>query len=633
MSWLIWPVVVPIVAALVAFCVPRGLSRGVKWFAVLVAAVTFALCIVACVNRPPDAGINGVALLGLNNLSSFILLGVGFFSLLMTLYSAGFFKPGDVSESSFYANMLLSLGAACGIALSVNLFVLAVFWGLLGIPLYLLINANRTEGANAAAKKTMLILGGTDSLLLLGIAAFFVSTGGALGAGKFDLAYFNMFHPAAPVALNTVAAWCGAICIIVAALAKAGAMPFHTWVPDASQAAPVPAVALLPASLDKLLGIYLLARVFLTLYQVPAGHGLRVACLLIGAATIVFAVMNAMVQHNLRRLLGFHAVSQVGYMVVGIATGSAIGVVGALFHMLNNAIYKSCLFLTAGAAERRTGETELDKMGGLAKAMPLTFVAALIAAFAISGIPPLNGFASKWMVYKGIIGSAEHFGFLWVIVLVAAMFGSALTLASFVKVLHSVFLGQPKKPAIEGPKPGIRMKLPMLVLALLCVVLGIWAVQLGANLLILPGLSPELNAEFAGAGATVWEPGLATVMIISALIIGLLIYLFGTFAKAREDESYIGGEVGERAKMYDFEGVGFYETIRQMSGLRRLYRQAEARWYDGYDQLRRATLYVTGWLRELHSGVLYSYVTWCVLGLVVILWWLLYSYRIVGRAF
>jgi len=164
-------------------------------------------------------------------------------------------------------------------------------------------------------------------------------------------------------------------------------------------------------------------------------------------------------------------------------------------------------------------------------------------------------------------------------------------------------------------------------------VLGIWAVQLGANLLILPGLSPELNAEFAGAGATVWEPGLATVMIISALIIGLLIYLFGTFAKAREDESYIGGEVGERAKMYDFEGVGFYETIRQMSGLRRLYRQAEARWYDGYDQLRRATLYVTGWLRELHSGVLYSYVTWCVLGLVVILWWLLYSYRIVGRAF
>ena len=127
----------------------------------------------------------------------------------------------------------------------------------------------------------------------------------------------------------------------------------------------------------------------------------------------------------------------------------------------------------------------------------------------------------------------------------------------------------------------------------------------------------------------IWRKG----NLISALVIGLLIYLFGTFANAREDEAYVGGEVGERAKMYNFEGVEFYETIRQMSGLKRLYKQAEARWYDAYDQLRRATLYVTGWLRKLHNGLLHSYVTWCVLGLVAILWWLLYSYKIVGRAF
>ncbi len=621
MNPLLWPIVIPIAAGIVAFCAPRVLDRGVKWFSVLAAVLTFALCIAACTAARPAAwGFAGETLLSLDNLGALILLGVGFFSVLMISYSAGFLEPKGTSESLFYGNMLLAAGASCGVALSSNLVLLTVFWGLLGIPLYLLIQTG-SDKSNAAAKKALLILGATDSILILGLAAFFVSTGGS----------FDMFHKALPIPVTDTAAWFGVICIIIAALAKAGAMPFHTWVPDACEAAPVPAVALLPASLDKLLGIYLLARVFLTMYAIP--DGLRVACMLLGVATIVFAVMAAMVQHNLRRLLGFHAVSQVGYMVVGIATGSAIGIVGALFHMLNHAIYKSGLFLTAGAAERKTGETELDRMGGLAKVMPLTFIAALISALAISGVPPFNGFASKWMIYNGII-AAKHLGFVWVIVLVAAMFGSALTLASFVKVLHSVFLGQPKKlDHAAGPNPGFLMKLPMLVLALLCVVLGVWAVQFGAEKLIVPVLSGDLQNEFAGAGAGVWDSGVATILILAALGVGLLIYVFSTFAKSREDESYIGGEIGKHAEPYNFEGIEFYKTVAELPVLKGLYKQAEAKWYDLYEQLRRLTFYVTGWLRKLHDGVLHTYATWCVLGLVVLLWILLYSYKVLGQAF
>ncbi len=620
-----WPVLIALGAGIMTFGFPRAVA---KWSGVLVSAVVFGLCIQLYRTAPTAAWqIAGCTVFSVDHLSLLVLLGVGFFGLMMTIYSAGFFKKvGTVSDGYYYANLLLSIGAGCGIALSGNLLVLAVFWGLLSIPLYLLVNAGSADSP-AAAKKSMLVLGATDSILILGIAAFAVCKGVTSG---IELNAFDMFGGKIVFSgASVMAAWISMTCIIIAALAKAGAMPFHTWVPDVSETAPVPVVAMLPASLDKLLGIYLLARVFLTLYEIP--DGVRIACMLVGAGTIVFAVMAAMVQHNLRRLLGFHAVSQVGYMVVGVATGSAIGIVGGLFHMVNHAIYKSCLFLTAGAAERKTGETELDKMGGLAKTMPLTFIAAVIAAFSISGVPPMNGFASKWMVYNGILGARE-LGPVWIVVLMAAMFGSALTLASFVKVLHSVFLGQPKKPRQEGRSPGALMKVPMLVLAGLCVVLGVFAVQIGVRWLILP-LPGITEAEFNQSLAGEWSSRGAAALIIVALVIGGLIYLFSTFSRVREDEAYIGGEVGERAEGYDFEGVEFYGTVRDLPFLRGLYRQSEARWYDLYEQCRRLTFYVSGWLRKLHNGSLHNYVTWCVLGLVVILWWLLYTFRILGRAF
>jgi len=630
---MIWPIVIPIAAGLLVLCTPRALARHLKWVAVLVAAVVFGLCIRLYAIEHHMGGQSvpwalwNLTLLRMDALSALVALGVGFFSLLMTIYSAGFFRPNEISDSFYYGNLLLSIGAALGAVLAAHLALFAVFWGLLGIPLYLLIHcgsAGRKNGeVTRVAKKTMLILGGTDSVLVLGIAALYVQTDGS----------YSMF-PGSALPVVGLLGWGGVVCFLIAALAKAGAMPFHTWVPEASEVAPVPAVALLPASVDKLLGIYLLARVFLTMYTIP--DGLRVACLLIGAATIVFAVMSAMVQHNLRRLLGFHAVSQVGYMVVGIATGTAIGMVGALFHMFNNAIYKSCLFLSAGAAERRTGERELDRMGGLAKAMPLSFLATLIAAFAISGVPPLNGFASKWMLYNGIIG-AQNLGFVWVIVLVAAMFGSALTLASFVKVLHSVYLGQPKKREHEGEKPNILMTLPMLVLALLCVVLGVFAVRIGVRELILPGLNLGVGSPTeASLNETVlgmWSSGTATVLLLAALVVGGVIYVLSTFTKAREDEPYVGGEMGDRASMYNYEGIEFYRTVRDMPLLHGLYRQAEAKWYDLYAQLRRLTFYITGWLRKLHDGLLHTYATWCVLGLVLLLWYLMFTYKVIGRAF
>ncbi len=534
-------------------------------------------------------------------LSGFMLAAACLFALLIVIYSIGSVKAKELANGHFYGHILAALAAAAGALLANNFVVLAIFWGFMGLPFYLLINMGK-ENCEAAGKKMFIITGASDSLLLLGI--------GLLLAGEHDLGLYG------GIATSNAAMAGAFLCFSAAAFAKAGGMPLHSWIPDVAETAPVPVVAFLPASVDKLLGIYLLARISLHTFTVTGWLGTLL--MILGAITIVAAVSMALIQHNLRRLLGFHAVSQVGYMILGIGTGSVLGIAGGLFHMLNNAIYKSCLFLTAGAAERRAGTGELDKMGGLYKALPVTFLAAVIAALAISGIPPLNGFFSKWMVYQAVIEMGRNGGWLWIVLLVAAIFGSALTLASFVKVIHSVFLGQaykgPDKPPV-GPKAGLGMQISMVVLAGACVVFGIWAVQVPLQKMIYPAMPETVQA------IGLWQPQLATGLILLAIAAGLVIYLLGTAVKVRRDDSYVGGADVSAEPDMRFSAGDFYQTIsKEMPVLRRLYVQAEKSWYDFYALGRRLIFYIGGGLRALHSGLLLTYVAWCVLGLVVLLW-------------
>jgi formate hydrogenlyase subunit 3/multisubunit Na+/H+ antiporter MnhD subunit len=606
-------ITIPLAAGLVTLLIPRRLGVVSKWLALAVTALVLCAAIRLYSLRPfscwqPDWATG--PLLGLDGLSALVLVGVAFFSFLLAAYSLGFLTDDGVNPSTYYANFLWVVGSACATALSRDMLVLVFFWAVMGIPFFLLINMGST-GADAAAKKTLIMLGGSDSLLILGVAIIYRVTYAQTG-GSFDL---WAKHGLPMEGASLVAC----LCLAVAAFAKAGAIPFHSWLPDAARTAPVPVAALLPASLDKLLGIYLFARISLGLFAITPV--VRAAFVVVGAVTVMAAVMMALVQHNLRRLLGFHAVSQVGYMVLGIATGTAVGVIGGLFHMLNNVIYKTCLFLTAGAAERRTGTGELDKMGGLARVMPVTFAAALIAALAISGVPPLNGFVSKWLVYQGVIEMGSEVGPIWVVALVAAMFGSALTLASFVKVLHSVFLGQPARgAAYEGPKPDALMGVAMGALALLCVLFGVFAYSLPIKRLILPALPRQFEASFAEA---TWQPGVATLLLCVALLVGWLVYAYGTGTRVREDEAYVGGESGAFAEPYRFSGVEFYRTVAKLPSLRVLYRHAEAGWYDIYELGRRLLSWVARPLQASHSGLLLTYVAWCVMGLVVLLWMLL----------
>jgi formate hydrogenlyase subunit 3/multisubunit Na+/H+ antiporter MnhD subunit len=596
-----YTILIPFIAGALVRVIPdafKGLKEGI---ALVVSAVTFYLAIMLFRQGWYESEWFGRAVFKVDTLSSFVMLWVGFFGLIMVLYSLGFMR-GKPNLKQYYAYMLWTLAGAYGAVLANDLIVLLAFWGWLGLTLYMLVGVGGPK-ASAAAKKTMIIVGGTDALLVLAVAIVWVLTGST-----------SLTQDSIPTITGlSVFTF---ILFACAAFAKAGAMPFHSWIPDAAEHAPVSVVAFLPASVDKLLGIYLLARVSLHLFNLSGGMALLL--LIVGSFTIIAAVMMALVQHDLKRLLSYHAVSQVGYMVLGIGTLNPVGVAGGLFHMLNHAIYKGCLFLTGGAVELKEKTTDLDSLGGLARYMPVTFISCVVAALAISGIPPLNGFVSKWMVYQGIIQLGRSGGHVWVIWLVAAMFGSALTLASFMKVLHTVFLGVREKKG-EGPREvGPSMSIPMIVLAALCLIFGIFAYAIPLSGFIMPAVEQASWMRMPDMGQWLgwWSPGLATLLIVVGIVFGLIIYLSSKVRTVKMSSTYIGGEVLSADTRVT--GTDFYTTVSDMGFFHGMYKWAEQKAFDTYDIGQRISFYFIRGFRAIHTGILPEYLTWVLAGMLVL---------------
>lgn len=496
----------------------------------------------------------------------------------------------------------LTVGVCNGTVLSGNIIGLFIFWGLSGAVLYLFGVLGKTQDAPKTAKKTFIIVGGSDVLLILG----FVLIWHIIPVKSWNLNDIN-------IPLHSGISYIAFFCILIAAFAKAGGFPFHTWVPDFSRDAPIESAALLPASLDKLLGIYLLTRMIIDFFIVPLIINLVIISL--GTLTVVTAVMMAMTQHNGRRLLGYHAVSQVGYMIIGIGSGSALAFAGGLFHLINHTIYKSGLFLTMGSVEKATKTSELDYLGGLGKKMPLTFLMTLIFAFSISGIPPFNGFFSKWMIYQGLIekikGTAEIYQIWMLVCLILALFGSALTLASFIKFLHSVFLG--RRPSVldnltEAPA---NQWIPSAVLSFLCILFGLAAVEIPLNRLIYPVLSESglSQPEFTG----MYNPGLLLFFFAVAISAGIVILVFTI--KPRSDDVYIGGMTS--AEKFRITGTEFYNEVISMSFLKSFYNWAEKKYFDIYELGAKITFSFSGALQKAHPGELQLYLLYIVVTMLI----------------
>ena len=542
-----------------------------------------------------------------SNLNLLIILFIGLFGFVISIYSVIYAREKIKYANSYYAYLLWTLCVSSAAVLTNNIAVFLFMWGAGAFLLYLLVSIQGDDESSVAGKKTIITVGGSDAVMFLGAAILWKLTG-----------TFNMDNM--HVAVVSKAAAAAFLCLLVGAMAKAGAMPFHGWIPDSSKAAPIPVIAFLPASLDKLLGIFLLVKCTAVIFVIEKGSFISLLLMLIGAGTIICAVMMALVQHNIKKLLAYHAVSQVGYMMLGIGIATPLGIAAGLFHMINHAVYKSCLFLTAGNVEYRTKETELDSLGGLAVSMPITFFACMVASLSISGIPPFNGFFSKWMIYQALIEnlSSPSGRFISFFCLITAMFASALTLASFMKLLHAVFLGRPsvviaspvgakQSPIKEVP---FTMWLPVLFLSALCIIFGVFAVGVPLKYFIYP-VTGAISMQGSYASASV------AVLILSGIAIGLIFYyLSGAKKTKRFDSAFTGGE--ELSEDNKVSGVEFYNTIKDIDIIRSIYKRSEFGAFDIYNQLKNMVLGVSRFFQYLHNGVLPTYMVWTLLGMVAL---------------
>ncbi len=544
---------------------------------------------------------NYLDLFKIDALNSFLVPFICLFAFLIIFYSLGYVSKRIKKANEYYAYLLWSLCVSCVVVLANNIILLLIAWGISALLLYLLIDIQSSPESSDAGKKALMFLGGSDVIMILGVAILWKLT------GSFSM---DKMH----ITVLTKSGIAAFLCLMAAAFSKAGVMPLHSWIPSSSEAAPIPVMAVLPASLDKILGIYFLARCSLYIFTIQPNSFLSLFLMIIGAVTIICAVMMALIQHNFKKLLAYHAVSQVGYMVLGIGTATAIGIAGGIFHMVNNAIYKSCLFLSSGNVEYKTGKSDIDELGGLASAMPITFISFLIAALSISGVPPFNGFFSKWMIYQGVIQNfANPAGrFTIFLCLLAAMFGSALTLASFMKLIHGIFLGQ-ASPELQPGKikeVGLFMYMPVLVLSLLCILFGVFAYILPLKYFISPIVGP-----ISAIGN--YAPVTAAVFIIFGLATGLVIYFIsGTGKNTRKDSCFIGGEnIPAENKV---SGAEFYNTIKEFYILSAIYKKAEAGMFDIYEQGKKIIFRTAKFFQYLHNGVLPTYLVWTLLGMIIL---------------
>jgi len=566
---LIYTVIIPAITALVVFVLPKK-DFWIKSLVSLTGVIINLIMAITLFGKEasfslPWTGFGLDFSFRLYQFSSFILLASAGFSFLIVLYCLAFMK-GRPNLKKFFAFLLITVAMVNGAVLANNLLLMLFFWeGLLATTFVMILSGGKN--AFSAATKALIIGGVADLLMTLGILMI------GWQAGTFTMTSINL-----PMTF-----WGGFafVLVMIGAIAKAGSMPFHTWIPDAALAAPLPFMAFLPAALEKLLGIYFLARISLDLFQFVSGSSMSILMMSVGAITILLAVMMALIQKDFKKLLSYHAISQVGYMILGIGTALPVGIVGGLFHMINHAMYKSTLFLTGGSVEKQAGTTNLEEISGLGRKMPITFICFIIAAAAISGVPPLNGFFSKELIFDGALESGTIF-------YIAALLGAFLTAASFLKLGHAAFLGKPVKDISNVKEANWMMLIPMIVIASLCVLFGVYN-PLPLNNLI----QPILGERMAGLNYSGLPHSWILVAIsVVVLLLALANHIFGVKKTKR--------------------GLGAVDHIHYAPGLKQMYVWAEKRYFDPYDLSRYIVKVLAKVLYAIDRAIDWFYDTFCV---------------------
>jgi len=424
--------------------------------------------------------------LTIDPLAAFFLLIIFFISAMAALYGAGYLRgegsPAARGRSFFFFNLLV-LGMVL-VAAAANGMLFSIAWEIMSMTAFFLVTFEDERPQTRSAGLIYLIAAHIGVVLLFFMFWLLASA----GAGSLDFISFAGAALAGPK-LKSLIFLLG----LAGFGAKAGFLPLHIWLPEAHPAAPSHVSALMSGVMIKM-GLYGILRTLNWLGTPPLWWG--AVLVIIGLISGLLGVLYALAQHDLKRLLAYHSVENIGIMAIGLGLGllglhlgeqtlAVFGFAGCLLHIINHSIFKSLLFMGAGAVKQQCHTLEIDRLGGLQKRMPLTAAAFIIGAAAISGLPLLNGFVSEFMIYFGafeaVTSMAKGATALPLLSLLGLAAIGALAVACFTKASGVVFLGEARTPAGEsGREVSALMLLPMLLLAGLCVAAGI------APLLLLP---------------------------------------------------------------------------------------------------------------------------------------------------
>jgi len=367
--------------------------------------------------------------LAADGLSVFMAITSALISAVIILYSFGYISHYE-NQNEYYTMVVLFLGSMMGLVFSSNLVFLYLFWEVTAVASWRLIGFFRERGFVQKADKAFLVTFLGALAMLLGFILLYRQT------GSFDLSVVREYFQHAPFP--------GVVVVLVLAgiFSKSATLPFHTWLPDAG-VAPSPVTALLHAAVLVKIGVYVFARLFVATF--PLDVRWNEAVLIVAALSALVSAGAALRETDLKRIIAYSTISQIAFIFLGLASGTVVGLVGALLYILMHGLAKAGLFLCAGIVEQNTHTRDITKMGGLVKSMPWTAMAFLFCAVSVMGVPPFGGFFSKYMVIAGALGARP------LAIVLVFLAGAVLTILYLLRAFNAVFMGEaPASPAKEG---------------------------------------------------------------------------------------------------------------------------------------------------------------------------------------
>lgn len=347
----------------------------------------------------------------------------------IVLYSMGYISHYD-NQNEYFFMVVLFLGSMMGIVYSANLILIYLFWEITAVACWRLIGFFRERNCVLKADKAFLVTGFGAFVMLIGFIMIYGQY------GSFDLQVIKHASVANPVSNLAI------LLILFGILSKSATLPLHTWLPDAG-VAPTPVTALLHAAVLVKIGVYVYARLFISSFTIdPAWN--NVVPMIAGVSALVSGGA-ALIETDMKRIIAYSTVSQLGFIFLGLAIGTPLGFAGGLLYILMHSIAKGGIFLCAGVVEQKLHVRDITKLGGLIRTMPVTAISFLLCSFSVMGIPPFGGFFSKYLVIAGALKSGNY------LITTIFILGAFLTVIYLFRIFAMIFLGESKTtPVAEG---------------------------------------------------------------------------------------------------------------------------------------------------------------------------------------